>query len=189
MNYIVFDLEATCWKLRKPPPQEIIEIGAVKISETGERISEFSAFVKPKLNPELSRFCKQLTSIEQEDIDYARDFEDVIWDFEDWLNWPNEDILLVAWGDYDQAQLGKDALLHGLDFPWLKHFLCLKVAHTKLLKLKEPVGVKTALELAGFQFEGTNHRAIEDARNTARILEHHFGEWQFQDPKMIQVVR
>ncbi|MDG1261597.1 MAG: exonuclease domain-containing protein [Flavobacteriales bacterium] len=187
MNYIVFDLEATCWKLRKPPPQEIIEIGAVKVNDKGERLGEFSAFVKPKLNPELSKFCKQLTSIEQEDIDRARDFDDVIFDFEEWLNWKEEEILLVAWGDYDQIQLGRDADLHELSFPWLKHFMCLKLAHARMFKLKEPVGVKTALELAGYQFEGVSHRAIEDARNTARILEHHFGEWAFQDPANIQV--
>ena len=31
MNYIVFDLEATCWNSNVPMQHEIIEIGAVKI--------------------------------------------------------------------------------------------------------------------------------------------------------------
>lgn len=62
MNYIIFDLEATCWA-QKGPISEIIEIGAVKIGPDLNTISEFSSFVKPMRNPILSDFCKELTSI------------------------------------------------------------------------------------------------------------------------------
>lgn len=33
MNYIIFDLEATCKKNNRNFPNEIIEIGAIKINE------------------------------------------------------------------------------------------------------------------------------------------------------------
>ncbi len=75
MNYIILDLEATCWKDRNNgKPNEIIEIGALKIDENGKTISEFSRFVKPKLNPTLSDFCMELTTIPQSEIDSASNF-------------------------------------------------------------------------------------------------------------------
>ena len=57
MNYILYDLEATCW-LGRPPKgiQEIIEIGAVKVNEYGEVLGEYNKFVQPTVNKKLS--CK-----------------------------------------------------------------------------------------------------------------------------------
>ena len=162
--------------MRKPPRQEIIEIGAVMIDERGEQLSEFSRFVKPKLNPKLSSFCKELTSIQQHKVDGADDFQEVIWDFEDWME-VDDQLRLCSWGDYDRNQLLKDGELHDIHLPWLNQFFCLKQSHARLLNLKEPVGVKTALEFAGLSFEGTSHRAIADARNTGRILQQHYDEW------------
>ena len=79
MNYIILDLEATCWKDRNVNKQnEIIEIGALKIDKDGNYINEFSEFIKLKLNPKLSDFCKELTTIEQTDIDSADTYEIVI---------------------------------------------------------------------------------------------------------------
>ena len=65
MNFIIYDIEATCW--RGMPPgliQETIEIGAVKCNYYGEPLGEFSRFIRPQINPELSLFCRQLTNIE-----------------------------------------------------------------------------------------------------------------------------
>ncbi len=180
MHYIIFDLEATCWRLRKPPRQEIIEIGAVKVDPQGNRVGEFNAFIKPSLNPQLSDFCKKLTSIEQADIDRADDFQEVIWSFEDWLFHTDDRFTLLSWGDYDKQQLVMDAELHAINIPWVQNHICLKAEHAKLLRLREPVGVKTALELSGLSFEGTSHRGIVDAQNTARIFEHHFDDWRFE---------
>lgn len=82
MNYIILDLEATCWRDRASGNQsEIIEIGALKIDDHKMLLGEFSAFVKPKLHPKLSEFCTELTTIEQGDIDQAQDFKTVIRNF------------------------------------------------------------------------------------------------------------
>ncbi|MEM8890039.1 MAG: 3'-5' exonuclease, partial [Bacteroidota bacterium] len=79
MKYIIVDLEATCWKKReKGQINEIIEIGAVAIDEAGNELGEFAEFIKPKLNPILSDFCKELTSISQSEIDAAQSFPEVL---------------------------------------------------------------------------------------------------------------
>lgn len=145
----------------------------------GNHCGEFSEFIKPKLNPKLSSFCTELTSIEQSDVDHADDFQEVIWKFEDWLYAADDRVTLLSWGDYDKQQFLMDAELHEMQIPWVQNHICLKQEHTKMLRLKEPVGVKTALELSGMSFEGTSHRGIVDAQNTARIFEHHFDDWRF----------
>lgn len=71
MNYIIFDLEATCWENDHKRQNEIIEIGAVKLNEGLKTVSDFQIFVKPALSPQLSDFCKRLTSISQADVDAA----------------------------------------------------------------------------------------------------------------------
>jgi len=69
LNYIIFDLEATCEDRSINPywDNETIEIGAVKINNN-EIIDSISIFIKPIENPILTNFCKNLTHISQEDV-------------------------------------------------------------------------------------------------------------------------
>jgi inhibitor of KinA sporulation pathway (predicted exonuclease) len=46
----------------------------------------------------------------------------------------------------------------------------LKQRFAQARQLKRRVGLNTALQLAGLHFQGQQHRALEDARNTARLL-------------------
>ena len=105
MNYIIFDLEATCW-LGRPPKglNEIIEIGAVKVNDYAEVESTFIQFVKPTVNPVLSDFCKKLTSITQQQVNRAKTYPEAIQDFQDWINIENENYALISWGKYDRDQ-------------------------------------------------------------------------------------
>ncbi|MNH45911.1 hypothetical protein D3C79_1085050 [compost metagenome] len=48
--------------------------------------------------------------------------------------------------------------------------LNLKQRFAEVRQLKRAVGLHTALQLAGLSFQGQQHRALEDARNTARLL-------------------
>lgn len=52
-----------------PDQMETIEIGLVVIDlETLKVVDEFQRFVRPRINPFLTDFCKQLTSIQQADV-------------------------------------------------------------------------------------------------------------------------
>lgn len=101
MNYIVFDLEATCWENDRFKQNEIIEVGAVKMNDKLAIIEEFQAFIKPKVNPQLSDFCKKLTSISQADVDAAPYSPQVINIFHDWIG--EEEYVLCSWGVYDKS--------------------------------------------------------------------------------------
>ncbi|HRO08286.1 MAG TPA: 3'-5' exonuclease [Saprospiraceae bacterium] len=178
MNYIIFDLEATCW-LGRPPKglNEIIEIGAVKVNDYAEVESTFIQFVKPTVNPVLSDFCKKLTSITQQQVNRAKTYPEAIQDFQDWINIENENYALISWGKYDRDQLKSDCVLHHLDTSWADQHFNLKPAYSKLKSLKNELGLKKAVKQEGFEFTGIHHRAISDAENLAKIFIKYFKEW------------
>jgi len=169
VRYIIVDLEATCWDCGHDPSRmEIIEIGAVELSAgTGPTAREFAAFVRPVIEPELSEFCKQLTSIRQADLDAAEPFPRVFPRFLQWIG--PELFTLGSWGAYDLNQFRLDCGRHGLEFPpaFERHInLKQEFARQHGVRL---CGMDRALKLAGLPLEGTHHRAIDDARNIARL--------------------
>ena len=125
-QFIIYDLEATCWRSPKPRQVEIIEIGAVKVNEELEIVDEFCMFIKPLLHPKIDKFCTKLTSITQDDVEDAPHFDEVIAEFEKWMDVDNTRTALFSWGDFDRRQFVKDAQLHELDLTWLKYWACLQ---------------------------------------------------------------
>ena len=178
MNYIILDLEATCWSDRSIKNQsEIIEIGAVKINERREVVGEFNAFIQPQLHPNLSDFCTELTTIAQDKIDGAESFPSVISDFWNWINL-GSDYLLCSWGFYDKSQFKKDCELNKLPTKWLKSHISLKHQYADIRNLRRPMGMGGALRKENIPLEGTHHRGIDDAKNIAKIFLKHFDHWR-----------
>ncbi len=169
MNYIIVDLEATCWKKgSRPKRMEIIEIGAVKLDvNTFEKINEFSSFLKPVNEPVLSEFCTELTSIKQFDVDNAPIFPDI---FEQFLNWIGpEPYYLCFWGEYDLKQFRIDCERNSIPFPdSFNNHINIKKKFCKMKEIK-PCGMRRALQLLEIPLEGTHHRGIDDARNIGKI--------------------
>ncbi|MDG1100934.1 MAG: exonuclease domain-containing protein [Saprospiraceae bacterium] len=177
MNYIVYDLEATCWMGRPPKGHnEVIEIGAVKINKRGEVLDSFSKFIKPMVNPRLSGFCKKLTSIKQDDVNNAQTFPIVIQEFKEWVD-INEEYSLCSWGAYDKTFFSNDCNLHKLDTGWLEKAVNIKGLYAKMVGDEKGNGLKNTLKREGFEFTGIPHRAISDAQNTAKIFIKYFNEW------------
>lgn len=179
MKFIIYDLEATCWENRRSRKVETIEIGAVKLSEFGEVESTFCKFIKPILNPFLSPFCMNLTSISQIQINQAATFPVVIEQFQDWIEIYDEEYLLCSWGNFDQTQLIKDCELHDIEDDWLDDFINLKAQYSDMKNLSKPYGLKKAVKREGFEFEGTHHRGIDDAYNLAKIFGKYFDVWGY----------
>ena len=179
MNFIIVDLEATCWEGRREGQNEIIEIGAVRVDEHGKLVGEFQCFVKPLKQPQLSDFCKKLTSIRQEDVDNADLFNIAVEAFKNWINVSQSDYLLCSWGFYDRKQFESDCALWGLDTEWLNKHTSLKHQYGKIKQLRRNIGMKQALALEGIPLSGTHHRGIDDARNIAQIFIRNLGSWHF----------
>lgn len=172
-HWLIIDLEATTeeggWPLEE---MEIIEIGASLVSPDGHEVAHFQRFVRPQRRPCLTSFCVELTHITQVQIDAAAPLTQVWPQFESWLA-PHRPHLVGwgSWGDYDRRQLQQEWHQHQLtsSLANLAHHN-LKQAFADKRQLKRAVGLNMALQLAGLQFHGQQHRALEDARNTARLL-------------------
>jgi 3'-5' exoribonuclease 1 len=158
---------------------EIIEIGAVMLNGYGEVLSKFNRFVRPILNPNLSAFCQELTSIRQSDVDRANTFDKVAEAFQDWGMMFEEDYLLVSWGAFDRRMLIQDSELHDMDSDWAENHLNLKQQYTEMKRLNRPTGLKWAVEKEGFEFTGAHHRGIDDAINLAKIFVKYLDSWRY----------
>ena len=85
MNYIILDLEATCWQGNAMDRNsEIIEIGAYRVNGYREWIDKFQSFVRPVEHPRLSTYCTDLTGITQQQVNKAKTFDHIFPLFEDW---------------------------------------------------------------------------------------------------------
>ncbi|WP_412846829.1 exonuclease domain-containing protein [Brevibacillus sp. 179-C9.3 HS] len=115
----------------------------------------------------LSDFCKQLTSISQEEVDQAPTFGKAIRNFK---NWNGSDYRLVSWGFYDKKQLKMDCELHKESSTWIRNHMSLKHKHGKMIGVERGVGMGKALQMLQIPLEGTHHRGIDDARNIAKIF-------------------
>ena len=169
MRYIVVDLEATCWlKGGSRDRMEIIEIGAVLLnSSSGPAVSEFGAFVRPVLEPVLSDFCRELTHIEQADVDGAAPFPEVLSRLLEWIG--SEPFVLCSWGAYDLGQFETDCRRHKLPLPeTFRRHVNLKAEFAEQRGI-QPCGMAHALVISKLPLEGTHHRGIDDARNIGRI--------------------
>lgn len=170
---LVIDFEATCDSGsdfdRKQ--SEIIEIGAVIANkQTGEIIDEFQSFIRPVINPVLTEFCLDLTTISQEDVDNADEFIEVYNKFMAWLG--QHDVSeWGSWGNYDKNIWQRHLVWHNkyLTGAFKKHHN-LKDKFRESYGLKLSVGLGKALFHANLRFDGTPHRGIDDALNIVRLL-------------------
>ncbi len=178
--YLVLDLEATCDEQHRIPREEteIIEIGAV-LCDGGSLapLAEFQTFVRPRRHPNLTAFCTKLTSITQRDVDGAPPFAEAMAMLGRWLaaRAAGGQFTFCSWGDYDRAQLQREASRNGVRVPLGPRHLNLKQAFRDASGADTKLGVGGALRRIGFQFEGTAHRGIDDARNIARLLPYCLG--------------
>ena len=179
MNYIIYDLECTCWETKaESQTMETIEIGALKLNEYGEVTGSFSQLIRPKIHPVLSNFCQNLTSISQIEVNRAEPFDRVINDFMDFIELEDDEYWLCSWGSFDKRQLIQDCILHDIEVAWLEYHINIKQDYIKMKGFRQPIGLKKAVLREGFEFTGTHHRALADAENLAKIFAKYLDVWQ-----------
>lgn len=181
-HYLVIDFEATCCDRGSVPREqmEIIEIGAVMAdAATLAAVDEFQTFIRPLRHPQLTPFCRSLTSIDQHDVDGATTFVEALPAFKRWLS-RYSDVVFCSWGDYDKRQLQQDCDFHGVPNPiGAPHANVKRLFAQRQQRAKKP-GLGEAVQMAGLAFAGRHHRGIDDARNIVRLLPYVFGTAQLQ---------
>ncbi|MDR3243477.1 MAG: exonuclease domain-containing protein, partial [Elusimicrobiota bacterium] len=173
LNLMIIDLEATSEEVKTLGYRhEIIEIGAAKcyvsdsVWETGDT---FDCFVKPQINPILSKFIKELTSIEQKDVSQAKIFPAVLDEFKKWIG--ANAFVFASFGKYDFNQMKYDCNLYLEQFPFSAQHCNLKTVIQKKMQLSKAKGCPTLVEELQIEAELPEHRAINDVKNLIKICQ------------------
>ncbi len=175
MNYIIVDLEwnqspAGKGSENERIPFEIIEIGAVKLSNSGKILEEFHSYIKPQVYRELHFKTQELLDITINDLKNKREFTEVIKDF---FLWCGEEYAFCTWGSMDltelQRNLGYYHLLSQLPGP-ITYYDIQKLFALQYEGVKNPHTLEYAVDYLKIQKEEVFHSAIHDARYTAQIL-------------------
>jgi inhibitor of KinA sporulation pathway (predicted exonuclease) len=119
-------------------------------------------------------------------VDKAKPFKDIYKEFIEWSEIDMEPYHLIAWGAKDQQYLFNECKSYKLDTDWLRPYSDLKAQYQRIKKLYEPKGLKHAIESEGWEFDGVQHRAIDDAYNLSKLFLKYFGEWDLH--KLEQVI-
>jgi len=180
MQFVILDLEATCWQGNAMDRRtEIIELAAFRVNGYGEWIDQFQSFIRPVDHPRLSAYCTELTTITQEQVNKAKTFNHVFQSFQEWLEQEDSAQLICTWGDKDIDIIKAECTRHRHDISFLPSSINLKAQYARLNRLPKEVGLLKALEYNEIEFEGTPHRAIDDAYNTAQLFLQLIDRWQY----------
>lgn len=175
MKHIVVDLEMNpigkeYKEIRRKLNGEIIEIGAVRLSEKFVQEDKFQCYVCPEYGL-VKKHITELTGITQEQVSGQRVFAESFKNFVDWIG--ASETKIYSWSMSDIKQLRKECRLKVPDFDvnWLDmRWVDLQQAFDDRLGLHNSLALKHALGAMGRRFEGTQHSALADAINTSAVL-------------------
>lgn len=173
--FIVVDFEATCDKNKAPHPQEIIEFPSVIVSGvTGQIAACFQTYVRPTHNNLLTEFCKELTGIQQHQVDSGIVLGEALLLHDNWLQHMGvrgTDFAVVTWSDWDcQVMLESECRFKNIPKPaYFNRWINLRVPFSKVFG-EVRCNLKEAVELAGLVWHGRVHCGLDDSINIARLL-------------------
>ena len=177
MDYIVLDME---WNQPWPgspsakkvlPVQirgEIIQIGAVRLTEKQEVKDEFQVLVRPKYYRHLNRRVSKLTGIKESRLlSEGIPFPEAA---EQFRSWCGEDIVFLTWGFDDITILRENLQLFSLDTGWTdRWFNAQMMFNAQTDGSNAQKALKTAMEIFGIEATRPAHDALGDAYHTALI--------------------
>lgn len=180
MKHIVVDMEMN--SLAKEYKEEraicgleIIEIGAVVLDEQYQEIGSFKTLVKPQYNDVIKPYYEKLTRITTTMVANAPVFNEALKMFCSWCKSYNDEITIYQWSETDLDQVIsemklKNIILAAEDQSLLSHWADFQNEFGEKLNLSNAVSLKNAVMYAGVEFEGAEHDALDDARNTATLM-------------------
>jgi 3'-5' exoribonuclease 1 len=183
--YAVLDFECTCERNVRSFQHEIIEFPVVFLNARTLQVEmEFRRYVRPTEKPNLSKFCTELTGIEQASVDKADTLEVVLREFDQFLL---NNGLVSAKSAGANIKVSRTFVVT-TDGPWDVLSFLRKECQRKMLPLQQywdhfvdvrhwfaagfnvrRCGVRKMLQQCGLEFQGREHSGIDDARNIARI--------------------
>lgn len=185
-DIVVIDLEASCPAADQGANtierSSIIEIGAVRLDRRSLEVkAEFSELVRPEDHP-IPPFITDITGISPAMVEGKDTFDRVGRRFLEWYG-PRNKAMIAAFGAYyDIPLLRKECERYGLDFrrSIAGGAFDIRAVATVWLAAHDHrtsgLTLGSILEKMGLADRFTAHRAVEDARAAAAVLQmHHLG--------------
>ena len=177
MHYIILDLE---WNQKGPRqktakknvemPFEIIQIGAVKVSEFNEMTDSVRYNIKPTAYTHMNTYIQDITGITDNELSKGRPFAEVINEFREWCG---NDFIFMTWGNGDMPVLKNNLEYHGIDTSWLPECVDLQpIFNNQITGDKRQYSVTHSMQLVGETMELKAHDALNDSINTYKIFKH-----------------
>lgn len=177
MNYIVLDMEWNQPYNAKVVVREnvslcgeIIQIGAVKLDENFNTISEFDIMIAPKYYKKMHEYVARITKITTQELhEQGVPFVDAFYKFKSWCG---SAFVILTWGPDDVGILRDNMSAYGFDTDWLPDSYDAQMifAH-QIIKKKQQTSLTTAMEMVG-EPALKAHDALNDAKNTAVVCRH-----------------
>jgi len=181
MKHIVVDLEMNNIRkkseARRVCTMETIEIGAVMLDENLQEISTFRTYVKPEYNDGIERKITRLTGITDEMVLNAPMFNEALRMFTSWCMGTGDEVTIYAWSDTDYQQISKEMLLKRYEVSeeekalFYNEWSDFQHEFDSHMGFERQLSLSMALDMAGIDFSGREHDALDDARNTAGLLQ------------------
>ena len=175
MQYIVLDMEWNqpwpgSYAAKRPTPVrvrgEVIQIGAVRVTDRQIVGDEFQVLIKPKLYRKLNKKVSALTGIKDSQLsEHGITFPEAMERFREWCG---EDCVFLTWGFDDIGILKENMALHGLESDWVDHWYNAQlIFNAQTDGSTAQKALKTAMEMAGVEASRPAHDALGDAYHTA----------------------
>lgn len=175
MQYIVLDMEwnqpwpGTYAAKRVLPVRirgEIIQIGAVRVTDRQIVGDEFQALIKPKYYRKLNKKVVSLTGIKDAMLsERGIPFPEAVERFRDWCG---EDCVFLTWGFDDIGILKENMALHNIDSSWIdRWYNAQMIFNAQTDGATAQKALKTAMQMAGVEASRPAHDALGDAYHTA----------------------
>ena len=174
-SYVIIDLEMCHIPKRLKPHNficnnELIQIGAVLLSDNLEIKDSFMTYVSPSFGV-IDTYIEKLTGLTETNIKNAPKFDTALQNF---LSWLPSNVTLVSWSNNDELQIKKEAESKNINLEDLNAHISKwidcqenfsnKMNTTKKYKLSE------ALIISDIDYKDGEHDALIDAQNTALLF-------------------
>jgi len=177
MDYIVLDME---WNQPWPgspsarkvlPVQirgEILQIGAVRLTQKQTVADEFQVLIKPKYYRRLNRRVSKLTGIKESQLrEEGLSMDEAMEKFRAWCG---EKVIFLTWGFDDIAILKENLQLYGIEDKWVdKWYNAQMIFNAQTDGSNSQKSLKSAMEIFGINPTRQAHDALGDAFHTALI--------------------
>ncbi|ADL53968.1 3'-5' exonuclease [Clostridium cellulovorans] len=182
MNYIIYDLEFNQEYLHSSEvqsannsslPFEIIQIGALKLTENFETVANFNSLIKPTVYPIIHPYVESLTKINDSMVSSCETFPQVYEDFLEFIG--NDETTLCVWGISDIKELLRNIKFYNLPSSTIsKNYIDIQKYASKHLRTpnKSRIGLSTAISLLNIPTNGQFHDAFNDAYYTTEVFKH-----------------